>query len=263
MEMSLYERWIQIDVEKNSYFEKKAKEFVNKYFSSSFNLSNSILIFTGKSEKYRRDYFLNWAYHISSNLEIKKTSSSEILSMTDMPIRLKTKDDRAVVDRVKVFTNFINHQKVSMVLSKQNRLAKRYLISKFRDRIISHDKTRFFLDSGSPEFWEGLMSSLTHKTIFNVSLEFEYEKFEFDGFEATPSYLTRQEKLLRESYRVLNLRSDESFDSVRERFLLLARTYHPDNVYGHNSEVVDTYTKKFRKIQEAYNFIKSSRHLAA
>lgn len=263
MELSLYERWIQVDVDKGSYFEKKAQTFVDKHFSSIFNLSNSMLIFTGESERYRREYFLNWAYHISSNREIKKIPIEQIQAMNDMPIRLKYRDDRAVVDHVTVFTNFITSQKVAMVLSKHNRLAKRYLISKFRDRVISHDKTRVFLDSSAPNFWEYLMESMSQKTIFNVCLKFEYDQFEHDKFEAAPSYLTKQERLLRECYRVLNLSHEDAFESVRSRFLKLAREYHPDNVYGMEQGIVEIYTKKFRKIQEAYDFIRSSRHIAA
>lgn len=263
MEMSLYERWIQVEVEKNSYFEKKAREFVDKHFTSVFNLSNSMLIFTGEGEKYRRDYFLNWAYHISANRDIKKISAQKILSLIDMPIRLKVRDDRAVVDYVTVFTSFITAQKVSMVLSKQNRLAKRYLISKFRDNIISYDKTRLFLDSSAPGFWESMIESMQTKTIFNVCLNFEHEKFEYEKFSNAPSYLTKQERALRESYDTLKVSYDTNFEDVRERFLSLAKEYHPDNVYGLDSSIVDIYTKKFRKIQEAYDFIKNSRYCAA
>jgi len=263
MEMSLYERWIQVEVEKNSYFEKKAREFVDKHFTSVFNLSNSMLIFTGESEKYRRDYFLNWAYHISANRDIKKTSAEKILSLVDMPIRLKVKDDRAVVDYVTVFTSFITPKKVSMVLSKQNRLAKRYLLSRFRENIISYDKTRLFLDSSAPGFWESMIESMQTKTIFNVCLNFEHEKFEYERFGNAPSYLTKQERVLRESYDTLKLSYDSDFSDIRERFLNLAKEYHPDNVYGLDNSIVDVYTTKFRKIQEAYDFIKNSRYCAA
>lgn len=263
MEMSLYERWIQIEVEKNSYFEKKAKEFIDKHFTSVFNLSNSMLIFTGEGEKYKRDYFLNWAYHISTNRDIKKISAEKILSLVDMPIRLKIKDDRAVVDYVTVFTSFITPKKISMVLSKQNRLAKRYLLSRFRENLISYDKNRLFIDSSTPGFWESMIESMQTKTIFNVCLNFEYERFEYEGFSATPSYLTKQERALKESFDTLKLSYDSDFSDIRERFLCLAKEYHPDNVYGLDSSIVDIYTAKFREIQEAYRFIKNSRYRAA
>jgi len=263
MEMSLYERWIQVEVEKNSYFEKKAREFVDKHFTSVFNLSNSMLIFTGEGEKYRRDYFLNWAYHISSNRDIKKIPSEKILSMRDMPIRLKLKDDRAIVDYVTIFTSFITPKRVSMVLSKQNRLAKRYLLSRFRDSVLSYDKTRVFIDSSAPGFWESMIESMQTKTIFNVCLNFEHEKFEQERFSPKPSYLTSSERVLRDSYDTLKVSYDSRFEEVRERFLSLAREYHPDNVYGLDNSIVDVYTKKFRKIQEAYDFIKNSHTCAA
>ncbi len=268
MKIELFEKWIQISIDKDSYFLSKALSFASKHFAKNLRLSSSVLVLDECNERYKKTYFFNWAYHLSIHKESDKTklSFAKLLEHSHLPIRIKTTDNKALVERVNVLMKFISEDKILLHLDKQNRLAKRYLLSKFRQNVISYTKTEFFLRNDSTFFWESLMNSMAERTIHNVALKFEYDKWEandFRGKDEYPSYLTKEEKLIRHSYRLLELKHTDTFDTVKNKYLTLAREYHPDNVFGQDKEIVDIYAKKFRMIKEAYENIKKISFQAA
>lgn len=53
-------------------------------------------------------------------------------------------------------------------------------------------------------------------------------------------------------YRILNASEDESLQSIRKKYLHLAKTYHPDHNANADSE-------KFHQIQHAYETIKAQK----
>ena len=62
---------------------------------------------------------------------------------------------------------------------------------------------------------------------------------------------------------VLDSQYSDSLDEIKKRYLQLAKEYHPDNVFGKDSMLVERYNQKFRDIQEAYSIIKNSAILAS
>ena len=62
----------------------------------------------------------------------------------------------------------------------------------------------------------------------------------------------KKDNLLETPYRILEASQEESLQSIRRKYLRLAKTYHPD----HNSH---TDSKKFQQIQEAYETIKAQK----
>ena len=61
---------------------------------------------------------------------------------------------------------------------------------------------------------------------------------------------------LKNHYSLLNSSEEDSFIIIRKRYLELAKTYHPDRVVHKNKNLVEEYTTKFQKIQQAYETLK-------
>lgn len=264
MKVELLEPYIQISIEKESRFLKRAIDFAYKHFSKAYRLSSSVLILDD-GERYKKDYFLNWAYHVAMQEETKKHSPNfqTILDSSHLPIRIKMVENKAILEHIIVslqilHTSLANAQ-VCLRLSRPNRLAKRYLTSLFQDFLISYTKQEVFLDSSSPYFWEKLIAMLSQKIIHNIVLDFDYETFKTNNtFECFEAYTTKEERLLKRSYKILGCKEDAEFESVKNRYIELAKIYHPDNVYGQDSKIIEGYAEKFRIINEAYENIKSS-----
>lgn len=274
MRVELFERWIQVTVDKDSYFSKKATTFANKHFQHILRLSNSLLILSRDEEQMKKDYFLNWAYHISIHRDTDETRKEfgVLMESKHLPVRLKYSDSKGAVEYVEVGMKFVGQERIALTLSKQNRLAKRFLISTFRDHMVGYTKKELFLDNTKPSFWEKLMGSLRKRTIHNVAIHFDYDHWKIQDMMLggqkfkdvhNAKYLTKEEKRLRKSYSVLDCDMNESFEEIKSKYLSLAKVYHPDTVYGQDEKVVENYIEKFRLIQEAYETIRQSFAYAA
>lgn len=62
MDITLTQNFIQITVDEDSDFLRKALAYAEKYFSKSYRLSRTILILDD-GERFKKDYLVNWAYH--------------------------------------------------------------------------------------------------------------------------------------------------------------------------------------------------------
>lgn len=61
---------------------------------------------------------------------------------------------------------------------------------------------------------------------------------------------------LKNHYSLLNSSEKDSLHIIRQRYLKLAKIYHPDRVAHKNKNLVKEYTTKFQKIQRAYETLK-------
>lgn len=61
---------------------------------------------------------------------------------------------------------------------------------------------------------------------------------------------------LKNHYTLLNSSEKDSFIIIRKRYLKLAKIYHPDRVVHKDKSLVEEYTTKFQKIQQAYEILK-------
>lgn len=264
MKVELLEPYIQISIKKESQFLKRAVDFAYKHFSKAYRLSSSVLILDD-GERYKKDYFLNWAYHIAMQDATKKGNLDfqAILDSSYLPIRIKIVENCAMLEHIVVSLQMIQssfgNSQVCLRLNRPSRLARRYLSSIFQEFLLSYTKQEIFLDSSSAYFWEKLIGMLSQKIIHNIVLDFDYETFKtHNTFECFEEYLTKEEKMLKKSYKILGCGYNDDFKCVKNRYIELVKTYHPDNVYGQDKKIIDGYAEKFRLINEAYEKIKSN-----
>ncbi len=259
MKVELLQQYVQISVSRYSEFLPRAISFAMRHFSRSYRLSSSILILDD-GERLKKDYFLNWAYHVGLQKESIEESASfeEILQHSYLPIRIKIVDETGMLEQIRVSLRVIKTHQVAILLDHPNRLARRYLLALFKDFLLGYNNKELFLDSSIDGFWEVLMGLISQKIIHNIVLNFDYETFKAcAGFEnSNLEYLTKDEALLRKSLKTLSCGINDDWETIKNRYIDLARTYHPDRVYGQDEAIVESYAEKFRDIQAAYEVLK-------
>lgn len=292
MNVTLLQKYIQITVEENNEFLNKAIAYAEKYFSKSYRLSRTVLILDD-GERFKKDYLVNWAYHAFGQDEKRQRLAQMVDSMrvgvsvfedeyvnresiprlaheeplqdlkhllefTYLPIRIKIVGKNSLVERVKIALRLLNTKRVMLKMDKANSVARRYIATIFEDYYVGCDRDEIYLDSTKPYFWESIMNLISFKVIHNVILDFDYDSFKNRGglgsFES--SFLTDEERLLRSCYMTLECHYQDDFEQVKKNYLKLAKEYHPDNVFGQEKQIVESYSDRFRRIQEAYERIK-------
>ena len=297
MDITLTQNFIQITVDEDSDFLRKALAYAEKYFSKSYRLSRTILILDD-GERFKKDYLVNWAYHafgqdekhqklhhfldsLQSDLpylgeKAQKPALDAIDSMqkpieeplqdlkylldfTYLPIRIKIVKKNSLIQRVKIALRLLNTRRVMLKMDQANSVARRYIANIFEDYYVGCDRDEIYLDSTKPYFWESIINLISFKVIHNIILDFDYDSFKNRGglgkFEN--SFLTEEERILRNCYMTLECHYQDDFEFVKKNYLKLAKEYHPDNVFGQDEQIVESYNDRFRKIQEAYERIKS------
>lgn len=290
MDITLTQNFIQITVEEDNDFLHKALAYAEKYFSKSYRLSRTILILDD-GERFKKDYLVNWAYHafgqdekqqkihnLIDNLDNPNPQNDDkneetsliqpieeplqdlkyLLDFTYLPIRIKIVNKNSLIERVKISLRLLNAKRVMLKMDKANNVARRYIAHIFEDYYVGCDRDEIYLDSTKPYFWESIMNLISFKVIHNVILDFDYDSFANRGglgsFES--SFLTDEERVLRSCYMTLECHYQDDFEQVKKNYLKLAKEYHPDNVFGQDEEIVESYSDRFRRIQEAYEKIK-------
>jgi len=64
------------------------------------------------------------------------------------------------------------------------------------------------------------------------------------------SYFSSSAKSTNCYYKILNVSTDATFDEIRQSYLNLAKTYHPDVNIGDNTQ-----EEKFKELSEAYQVL--------
>lgn len=284
MKIELLDPYIQVSIAQDSEFLPRAIRFAENHFQKAYRLSSSVLILDD-GERYKKDYFLNWAYHVvmDDKNPDKDAEFAMLLEHSYMPIRIKIVNTRGILERVKVSLQVISGEdaqnnslsgfgsfggfgsfsgnaplQVSLHLSRPSSLVRRYLCSKFKDFLVSYSRFDIILDASNADFWDILLHAISDRIINNVAIDFDYDTFRRDNAFSTFGFMTKEEKLLKKSYKVLGCDENTEFALVKDRFIELAKMYHPDNVYGQDKAVIDGYAEKFRVIKEAYENIKNN-----
>lgn len=248
---------MQIKLAEDSKILPKVLSYAKKHFSRNYRLSSSVLILDD-GEIVKKNYLINWCYHAANHYDPNDNTELEFaLANSHLPIRIKMVKSTDLLERIRVKIQMIGTSRIILTLSKRNRVAERYIKAMFGSHYIGMSQNEIYLQSGNEFFWESVMRFIGNRIIHNIVLSFEYSDFNADEI----TFLTSQEKELRQCYAILDSQFGDDFELVKKRYLKLAREYHPDNFYGENEKEILDYTTKFHKITEAYKTIKRTEYL--
>lgn len=254
--ISCSDKYVQIKLFQDSKILSKVLLYANKHFSRHYRLSSSILILDD-GEILKKNYLINWCYHaISYDVDSSKQTSEESLEYalqhSHLPIRIKIVKPTEMLESIKVKVEMLGSSRIILTLSKKSKVAERYIKGVFTNHYIGISGNEIYLQSNSEHFWEKVVDFLGNKVIHNIVLSFEYKDFNANEF----SFLTAEEKALRQCYVTLDSQFGDDFELVKKRYLKLAKEYHPDNFYGVDESEVINHITRFRQINEAYKKIK-------
>ncbi len=252
--ISCSDKYVQIKLAQDSKILSKVLSYAEKHFSRNYRLSSSILILDD-GEIVKKNYLINWCYYATNNQDLDLQNNEEleyVLAHSYLPIRIKMVKSTDLLERIKVNIQMLGNTRIILTLSKRNRVAERYIRAIFGEHYIGISQNEIYLQSDGECFWETVMSFIGNRVIHNIVLSFEYSDFNADEF----SFLTAEEKALRQCYSILDSQFGDDFELVKKRYLKLAKEYHPDNFYGESENDILNNTARFHQITEAYKKIK-------
>lgn len=282
MNITYCDRYVQIELLKNTRLLDKVLEYAQKHFSKHYRLSSSLLILDD-GERFKKDYLINWTYH--ATLQAEKESSKllpspeygsnalnangieeeaaqkpseleRILRHSHLPIRIKITNPNTMLKKVKIHIHLSSLGQVILRLEENDRVARRYIHALFGDKIVYEVENEFCINAAgySESMWESVIGLISSRVIHNVALEFEYQKAD-----SGDTFLTREEYLLRKCYSELNVDYNEPLEIVKKQYVKLAKIFHPDNALDKDAQTQEFYQDRFKKISQAYKMIKNAK----
>lgn len=246
------------------------RNYIQKNFRFFIHLRESILVFPKSEDRTKRKFFLDCLLN-----NLNKTNQNK----TNIDFNLS----------VPFFVEFANSKEGSMipkVIVKCHRENVFFRFSEETKRVVDFLRKNFFgmkvdvdyfqkvakIPIKNKEEYSLLRKLLSKKIKFNdfMHVRFAYNEEELIRLHSNTKSTGR--KTFYDScspdmemvyLRELNCYIDDSFDTVRQKYLELIKIYHPDRVYGKDEETVRRYTEKFRRVQNAFEGLKKTRFAMA
>lgn len=263
MKVQAFSRFVQISIEEYNPALEKILNYAKRHFQQISHLSSSILILDDGA-RFKKDYFITWVYHLATQGVCDEIDADldPILEMSYLPIRIKILSTNALVECVRISFRILGTNRAVLILDRPNHIAKRYIGAVLSHLVISSDLSHIYLDTQNSAFWSSIMDIIGNKIIHNVRIEFDYDSFKPNA-KKYPSYLTKAERNLKNAYHILGCSESDSFFEIRTKYLNLIKQYHPDKVFGKESEIIEAYNIKFIELKEAFDIVKHNFEIAS
>ena len=242
------------------------KSLIDKNFSNKIGNKNKIIIFNDSSEEIARKYFLKLLSRIYARKTGKKLKKIwQIEKAVDKTIKITLVKKNQLQNIINMELNFCRtNEAIEIKMDTKNRLVLRGL-----QNIFNHYKL-IFQPSTNKVFiynFDKTIISILHEIIHTKEILGNFIKFscknnffdEIDQFLNKCNYKKRRKSvnlLLKDFYKLLQCSQDDSYEKIRANYLKLVKKYHPDNVISDNTLILKVYSKKFQKIQHAYQTLK-------
>lgn len=267
MQISFSQDMLAITLEDDTKTFYHLQNIVEKNFKKWIGRKNKTIIFKQESEDIQRKYFLKLLnkMYIRLNSTPSKKISEEILDSIDKSIKIVHLKSNQIQQRLKIDIKIKDNYALLFLLSGNNSILVSYLKNYFKDHLVQYrlknnTLTIYPKSEKTAELFENLLQK---EEIIGCYVEFKYDIDEIIEYKKTlRDKINRKRKfnalfsLLEDYYKVLECKSEDSFEVVRKNYLKLVKKYHPDRVTDKNSNKMAMYIKKFQNIQEAYEMIK-------
>ena len=264
MKIKQNEKSINIIIKDDAQTFYYLKSLIDKNFKNKIGNKNKIIVFNDKSEEVGRKYFLKLLSRIYARKTGKKRKKIwQIEKAVDKIIKITLIKKNQIQNIVNLAVNFSRQDSCVMIkMDVKNRLILRGLQNIFDSyKVLYHpsNNTVLIYDFDKTVI-KKLNAFIATKEILGNFIHFHFDKKIFDEIEDFLSNLPKRRRsinlLLEDFYKMLNCSQKDPYEKIRANYLNLVKKYHPDNILSDNTLIIKVYSKKFQKIQQAYETIR-------
>ncbi len=268
MQISYSHELIAITIQEDSKSFYFLQNLIDKNFSKRIGKKNKIIVFNQENESVQKKYFLKLISKIykRKNPKSKQEDIEKILNATDKNIKLTLLKKNQILQKIDIDMRIEDNYVVVFTFDINNSILIAYLRNYFKDHLTSYrsKNRRLTIYPNSYKTIELLDKLLMKKELLGSYVEFKYNLKEYkeykDIFNSKKERKRRYNalfSLLEEYYNILDCKVEDSFETIRQKYLKLVKEYHPDKITSTNSQLIENYTQKFHSIQYAYEMIKT------
>jgi len=267
MQISYSNEMIAISIQEDSKTFYFLQNIVDRNFSKKIGRKEKIIIFRQKEEKIQRRYLLKLISKIykRKNIHSKKDEIEKIKRSYDKNIRLSLLKANQITQHINIKVKIEDNYVVLFQFGTNYSILVSYLKNYFKDHLISYrSKTRLMtIYPNSHKTIELLEHLFLQKELLGSFINFDFDLNEFNEYKLILNKKRARKNryfalfsLLEDYYNILGCKKEDTFKTVRERYLKLVKQYHPDRQNSTNRALISHYNKKFQEIQYAYEMIK-------
>ncbi len=265
MQISYSHDLIAITIQEDSKTFYYLQNIIDKNFTKKIGKKDKTIVFKQENESIQRRYFLKLISKIykRKNPNYKDEEIEKLLNSYDKNIKLTLLKKNQILQYIDIKMKIEDNYVIIFNFEVNNSILITYLKNYFKKHLISYrNKTKkMTIYPHSYKTIELLDNLLSKKELLGSYVNFIFDKKEYEAYKNLfDEKIERKRRykalftLLEEYYNILDCKIEDSFETIREKYLKLVKQYHPDSIT--DSSLVGYYTKKFQSIQNAYEMIK-------
>ncbi len=230
---------------------------------------NKIIIFPCQEQDIQRKYLLKLIAKIykKQNPNVSDEELVKLKKSYNSTIKLTLELKNQILPDLKIHVDLSDEQAIVFNLENNNRLFVSYMKNYFKDHLLqyrarSYTLTIFPNSDTSIHKLQKLFFQREHMAWY---ITFDYNLSDYNAFATYWFNKYRRKKrfkalngIMEEYFQMLGCKSDDSYQKVRQRYLQLAKMYHPDrHTHKKDTSLIVVYREKFEKIQTAYDILKA------
>jgi molecular chaperone DnaJ len=267
MQISFSPEMLAVTIKDDANTFYRLQNTIERNFSKRIGTKNKTILFKQKDEEVQRRYFLKLIdkiYRKNSDLFDDKVSL-DIKKSLDKTIKISHLKSNQLQQQLEIKIDIEDNYTAVFNMGSRNSTLISYLRNYFKDHLIKYrpKNCTLTLYPHSNKTAKLLEKLLNQKEIIGCYVDFIYDIDDFLAYKKTLlKKVKKREKLnalyalLEEFYEVLNCQVDDSFDTIRKKYLQLVKQYHPDTMQQKNPSLASLYCDKFQTIQHAYEMIR-------
>jgi DnaJ-domain-containing protein 1 len=235
------------------------EEFFDHHIQNTLFLDNGVLVLNSESASEQKEDFLDSltdSYTKANDLSspfyrrsLKKCRSAAI--RIEMPYRKTEKID------IELFA--FGPSRVKITFLDDNRWVMRYLKQQFSSMVLSSTNNQIYIDVSSMQSKARLEKALNRKEVLHYQINYTYDNDfmaklygQFSGF----GFNNEEMDKMIAYHAIFEIPMGSRPKDLKKQYLKLAKRYHPDSVSSKSPAIVNSYTEKFKLLQEAYDALR-------
>ncbi len=225
------------------------QHFISTHFTNRKIIDNYILIPSSHNDIYHRSFLLKWLYSLYTKKNIAFPELKEsLLQRHHKAIKIVTAKKIIHTITYKV----VDKQNIKIQITPSNN-AIAYQLKVFLQAKIQIMPTCLHVNLITKKEKNLLFKFMNSSSIIDVPHKHSYNKKDMEFF----FFIKEEEKYspMQDAYLILGISKNDNFKTIKRRYKLLAKEFHPDRVDIDDKQKISIYTKKFQTILGAYEII--------